>query len=89
MGKIQLKPEQLIEWDGFDVYDVETEVDLLPSEVANEEFPEDKGLSMLVNGFALSWDGELYLTREDGGIVYVPQNGKYLIRINGEKYMRW
>jgi hypothetical protein len=86
---INLKPEQITEWNGFDVYDAETEVDLLPSEVAEESFPEDKALALLACEFCLTWDGCLLLLKDDGGTVYVPHEGKYLIQINDEKYMRW
>lgn len=89
MGKIQLKPEQLTEWNGFDVYDVETGENLLPSQVAEISFPKDKRLPQIVDGYCLDWEGRLCLTIEYGDTAYIPKDDKYLIQINGEKYMRW
>lgn len=86
---INIKPEDLTEWDGFDVYDAETGERMCPSEIAEKEFPEDRRLPQVVDGFCLTWEGWLYLTCEDGRTVYVPMRDKYLIQINGEKYMRW
>lgn len=86
---LNLKPEQLIEWNGFDVYDVETGENLLPSQVAEESFPGDIITKRLATDFCLTWDGYLLLLREDGITITVPKEEKYLIRINGEKYMRW
>lgn len=85
----KLKPEDLTEWDGFEVYDAETGERMCPSEVAEREIPGDRRLLLIVDGFCLTWDGFLYLTCEDGNTVYVPRLGKYLIQINGEKYVRW
>ncbi len=86
---VNLKPEQIIEFDGFDVYSADDGSNLSPFEVAEISFPEDKTLRQLVTDFALTWDGNLFLVRCDGGTVYVYKEGKYLIQINGEKYMRW
>ena len=86
---INLIPEQLTEWDGFDVYDVETGENLLPSQVAEKSFPEDGRLAQLVDGFCLDWEGVLYLALADGKTQCISKEGKYLIQINGEKYMRW
>lgn len=86
---VNLKPEQLTEWSGFDVYDVETGENLLPSQVAEKSFPEDKAVALLADGFCLTWEGYLLLLKDNSGTVYVPHEGKYLIQINGEKYMRW
>lgn len=86
---INIKPEDLIEWTGFDVYDAETGSLMYPSQVAEREMPEDKWLPHMVSDFCLTWEGALYLVCEDGKMVYVPRLGKYLIQINGGKYMRW
>ena len=86
---IELKPTDLTEWDGFDVYDAETGENLCPYEVAKMSFPEDKVAISLAGEFSLSWDGMLYLMLDDGRYMSVPHNGKYLIQINGEKFMRW
>ena len=86
---VNLKPEQLTEWDGFDVYDAETGENLLPSQVAEISLPGDIITKHLATDFCLTWDGYLLLLREDGITITVPKEGKYLIQINGEKYMRW
>jgi len=86
---VNLKPEQLTEWNGFDVYDAETGENLLPSQVAEISLPGDIITKNLATDFCLTWDGYLLLLREDGITVTVPKEGKYLIQINGEKYMRW
>lgn len=86
---IKLKPEDLTEWDGFDVYSAKTGERMSPSELAEREFPQDPRLSQIVDGFCLTWEGFLVLTQEDGRIVYVPRLGRYLIQINGGKYVRW
>jgi len=86
---IELKPEDMCEWDGFDVYDAETGERMCPSEVAEREIPQDPRISQIVDGFCITWEGFLMLTQEDGRIVYVPRLGRYLIQINGEKYVRW
>lgn len=86
---INLKPEDLTEWDGFDVYDAETGEWMCSSDIAKKEFPEDRRLPQVVDGFCLTWDGFLCLTCEDGRTVYVQRLGKYLIQIDGGKYMRW
>ena len=86
---IELKPEDICEWDGFDVYDAETGERMRPSDIAEREIPQDPRLSQTVNGFCLTWEGFLFLTCETSENVYVPRLGRYLIQINGEKYMRW
>lgn len=88
---INQKPKQLAEWDGFDfdVYDAETGEILLPSQVARRSFPDDRYLRIIVNGFCLTWEGYLYLTESGNSGTRIPKEGKYLIQINGEKYMRW
>ena len=88
---INQKPKQVTEWDGFDfdVYDVETGEILLPSQVAEKSFPDDRYLGIIVNGFCLTWEGYLFLTKNDSGVVYIPKDNKYIIQINGEKYVRW
>ena len=86
---VTLKPEQLTEWNGFDVYDAEMEENLFPSQVAEISLPGDIITKHLATDFCLTWDGYLLLLREDGITVTVPKEGKYLIQINGEKYMRW
>ena len=86
---IEVKPEDLIECDGFEVYDAETGVDLLPSEVAEKTYPAEKSYAILAENFLLSWDGTLYIGLGNGMRVPVPCNGEYLIQINGGKYMRW
>lgn len=86
---INIKPEDLIEWSGFDVYDAETGDNLSPSEVAEKTFHEDRYFSLMADGFLLTWEGFLYLNLEDGRNVYIPKEEKYLIQINGGKYMRW
>ena len=86
---VNLKPEQLTEWNGFDVYDAETGEILLPSQVARRSFPDDKYLRSIVNGFCLTWEGHLFLTKNDSGVVYIPKDNKYIIQINCEKYVRW
>ena len=86
---VNLKPEQLTEWNGFDVYDAETGENLLPSQVAEISLPGDIITKHLATDFCLTWDGYLLLLREDGITITVPKEGKYLIQINGEKYMRW
>lgn len=86
---LNLKPEQLTEWNGFDVYDAETGENLLPSQVAEKSFPDDRFLSIIANGFCLTWEGHLYLTEDGSRGTRIPKEGKYLIQINGEKYMRW
>lgn len=86
---IELKPEDIYEFDGFDVYDAKTGKRMSPSDIAEREIPEDRRLSQIVDGFCLTWEGFLVLTQEDGRIVYVPRLGKYLVQINGEKYIRW
>ena len=86
---VNLKPEQLTEWNGFDVYDAETGENLLPSQVAEISLPGDIITKNLAMDFCLTWDGYLLLLREDGITITVPKEGKYLIQINGEKYMRW
>ena len=85
---ININPEDLIEWDGFDIYDAETGDNLSPSEVAERSFPGDNYYNLMADGFLLTWEGFLYLSLEDGS-AYIPKEGKYLIQINGGKYMRW
>lgn len=85
----EVKPEDLTEWDGFDVYDAETEEYLFPSHVAEISLSEDITTKYLATEFCLTWDGYLLLLREDGRTVNVPKEGKYLIQINGGKVMRW
>ena len=84
-----IKPENIIEWSGFDVYDAETGEYLFPSQVAEKSLPEDIVTKHLATDFCFTWDEYLLLLREDSRTVIVPKEGKYLIRINGEKYMRW
>ena len=84
-----LKAEQLTEWNGFDVYDAETGEYLHPFEVAEKSFPSDKGLFELACGFCLTWEGFLYMMIDGASPVYIPRENKYLVQINGEKYMRW
>jgi len=86
---INIKQEDMTEWDGFDVYDAETGENLFPSQVAEISLPEDITTKHLTTDFCLTWDGYLLLLREDGRTVTVPKEGKYLIQINGGKYMRW
>lgn len=86
---INIKPEDLIEWTGFDVYDAESGYILFPNQVAEKSLPEDMVTKHLATDFCLTWDGYLLLLREDGRTVTVPKEGKYLIQINGGKYMRW
>lgn len=85
---LNLKPEQLIEWDGFDVYDAEIGENLHPCEVAEKSFPSDKGLFELACGFCLTWEGFLYMMIDGVSPVYIPRENKYIVQI-GEKYMRW
>jgi len=86
---IELKPEEMCEWNGFDVYDGETGERMCPSEIAKREIPQEKRLPQIVDGFCLTWEGSLFLTCETGETAYVPSRGKYLVQINGERYMRW
>ena len=86
---IRLHPADVVEWDGFEVYDAETGERMSPSEVAERDIPQEPRLPQIVDGFCLTWEGFLYLTCQDGRTVYVPKLGKYLVQINGEKYMRW
>ena len=62
---IKLKPENMEEWDGFEVYDAETGERLSPSDVAEKLIPEDSWLPQIVDGFCLTWEGFLYLTCVD------------------------
>ena len=84
---IELPQEEMIEFDGFDVYDAETGDNLDPSTVAEREY----GIfaSQLADGFCLDWDGALRITLDTGAMEGVPKDGKYLVQINGGKYMRW
>lgn len=84
---IDLKPDDLIEWDGFDVYDAETGENLSPEDVAEREC--SKRVVQLVDGFCLDWEGVLYLALADGNTEHIPKQGRYLVQINGGKYMRW
>lgn len=86
---IELVPNAMIEWDGFDVYDAEIGDNLFPSDVAEKSFPEDKTLKVLACGFCLGWDGDLYLVCDGGNVRLVPKKGDYLIQINGKKFIRW
>ena len=86
---IELKPEDMTEWTGFDVYDAETGDNLSPSEVAERIFPEDRYYSLMADGFLFTWEGFLYLSLEDGRHVYIPKEEKYLIQFSDGKYMRW
>ncbi len=86
---IRVHPADVVEWDGFEVYDAETGEQISPSEVAEREEPEDCRLPQIVDGFCLTWEGFLRLTCESGDTVCIPKLGKYLVQINGEKYMRW
>lgn len=84
---IELPQEEMIEFDGFDVYDAETGDNLDPSTVAEREY----GIivSQLADGFCLDWDGALWITLETGAMNSIPKEGRYLVQINGGKYMRW
>ena len=84
---IDLQPDDMIEWDGFDVYDAETGENLFPEDVAKRE--RSKRVFQLVDGFCLDWEGALRLTLADGNTEYIPKQGRYLVQINGGKYMRW
>ena len=86
---INIKQEDMTEWDGFDVYDAETGDILSPGEVAEKTFHEDRYFCLMADGFLLTWEGFLYLSLDDGRHAYIPKEGKYLIQINDEKYMRW
>lgn len=86
---IKLKPENIEEWDGFEVYDTETGERLSPSDVAEKLIPQDRRLPQCVDGFCLTWEGFLYLICEDGRTVYVPRLDRLLVQINGGKFMRW
>ena len=86
---LRINPADMIEWDGFEMYDAETGKRMSPHEISEREFSEDRRLPQIVNGFCLTWEGFLYLTCEDERMVYVPRHGKYLVQINGEKYVRW
>ena len=86
---VNLKPERLTEWNGFDVYDAETGENLFPNQVAWKSLRGDIITKHLATDFCLTWDGYLLLLREDSITVTVPKEAKYLIQINGEKYMRW
>ena len=85
----KLRPEDMCEWNGFEIYDAETGEYMVPSEIAERELPQDRRLPQIVDGFCLTWEGLLFLTCENGDMAYVPRSGRYLVQINGEKYMRW
>ena len=72
----------------FSVHDEKTDELLTPYDVAKRSFPGLEWLCLTVNGFALGWDGFLWLTTENGSIYRIPKEGKYLIRFNGE-FMKW
>ena len=84
---IDLKPDDLIEWDGFDVYDAETGEPIYPVDVAEREC--SASTAQLADGFCLDWEGQLWLTMENGEMEHISQQGRYLVQINGGKYMRW
>lgn len=84
---IELPQEEMIEFDGFDVYDAETGDNLDPSTVT-ERYYGVRG-ALCADGFCLDWDGALWITLETGAMEGVPKEGKYLVQINGGKYMRW
>lgn len=84
---INLKPDELIEWDGFDVYDAETGENLDPVAVANREYPMQT--HELVDGFCLDDVGGLNLTYSNGEICYIPRMGRYIVTLSGGKFMRW
>ena len=86
---INIKQEDMTEWNGFDIYDAETGDYLSPSEVAERSFTGDNYYSLMADGLLLTWEGFLYLSLDDGRHAYIPKEGKYLIQINGGKYMRW
>lgn len=86
---IELKPTDLTEWDGFDVYDAETGENLSPSEVAEKTFPGHRYFSLMAAGFLLTWEGLLFLSIEDGRHAYIPKEEKYLLQFSDGKYMRW
>lgn len=77
-------------FDGFTIYDAEGRRHLSPREVAEISFPEIKSLLLAANGFALDWDGCLWITTETDSIYRIPKEGEYLIRFDsGGQYMRW
>lgn len=85
---INLKPEVMIESFGFTVYDTKTGEPAKPQDVAKREDLDLDGMTAI--GFCLDADGVLYLMFDDDSVLLVPFNtGKYLIQINGGKYMRW
>lgn len=77
-------------FDGFSVRDAATGEQLIPYIVAEMSFPDWKWLSVVANGYALDWEGFLWITTENGSIYRIPKEGKYLIRFdsNGE-FMKW
>ena len=86
---VNIRPEDMIEWDGFEVYDAETGYNLSPSEVTEKTFPGHRYFSLMADGFLLTWEGSLFLSLEDGRNAYIPKEKKYLIRFSDGKCMRW
>ena len=84
---IELPQEEMIEFDGLDVYDAETGDNLDPSTVA-ERYYGVRG-AVCADGFCLDWDGNLRLVTNGTDLENIPKEGRYLVQINGGKYMRW
>lgn len=77
-----------VNFDGFSIHDEKTDELLTPFDVAKRSFPDWEWLALTVNGFALGWDGLLWITTRNNSIYQVPKDGKYQIRFNSDG-MRW
>ena len=86
---INLNPDELIEWDGFDVYDAETGEKLYPEEVAERECEDKSVYKHIADGFALDWEGCFFFTTITGEKRYIPAREHYIIQFPDGKFMRW
>ena len=77
-----------VNFDGFSVHDEKADELLTPYDVAKRSFPDWEWLTEVVNGFALGWDGRLWITMINDCIHQVPKDGKYRVRFDSDG-MRW
>lgn len=74
----------------FGVYDEKTDELLTPYDVAKRSYPGCEWLRLTVNGFAIDWDGLLWVTTENDRIYRIPKEGKYLIKfVDSGEFMKW
>ena len=67
-----------INFDGFSVRDEETNELFTPYDVAKRSFPDWEWLSVVAHGFALDWEGFLWITTKNDSIYRIPKEGNLL-----------